>query len=108
MTCLQMKQVLNSAEGRLGVRAVVPSLNRNSRVAIQTLCDRSFGVMGPQLWNSLPAELVNVPSQESFKVKLTNYLLSLPDEPPVSGYPRVHNNTLPEVSRLMTRWSPEM
>ena len=60
----------------------------------------SFAVVGPRLWNILPSQLTIVKSESGFKDKLTEYLKKLHDEPPVVGYVRRNDNTLPEVVML--------
>ena len=82
------------SESRLGLQAIIPSLPRNCSHAIKSLFDTSFAVVGPTLWNCLPNHLTTCKKQSTFKNKLTDYLRSLPDEPPVHGYQRAHNNTI--------------
>ena len=77
----------------------MPALNPGIRAATRTLYDQSFSVIGPTLWNCIPAELTTVESESSFKVRLSKFLYSLIDEPPVTGYMRLHSNSLPEVVR---------
>ena len=84
---------------RLGIQAVVPGIVTSSRSAIQTRYDQSFSVIGPALWNVLPSQLTTIECQSKFKNRLSEFIQSLPDEPPVSGYMRAHANTLPEVMR---------
>ena len=86
---------------RLGIQAIVPSLVSGSNMSNQTIYDRTFAVVGPQLWNVLPPYLTTTPSASVFKKQLTTYLRGLVDEPPVTGYTRRHRNTLPEVTRLV-------
>ena len=57
--------------GRLGVRAVVPKLTKLSTMAKQTAYDGSFAVMGPRLWNCLPAKLNQIDEFQEFKVQLS-------------------------------------
>ena len=108
---IQMWKILNEvcpndvgvefrAESRFGVQAVVPSLVRRSSQANQSLYDRSFAVVGPKLWNLLPANISVLSSASQFKTRLTQYLVGLPDEPPVAGVAKRHNNSLPEVVGL--------
>ena len=87
-------------ESRLGIQAIVPSLNRSSTAANQSIYDRSFAVVGPKLWNVLPKFLTSINDSAEFKNSLTSYLAVLVDEPPVFGYTRRHNNTLLEVTHL--------
>ena len=82
---------------RLGIQAEVPALIRCSRLAVQSLYESSFAVVGPRLWNSLPSRLSVLDSLEIFKGHLTKFMLELPDEPPVVGYARRDTNTLSEV-----------
>ena len=86
---------------RLGVQAIVPNLPRNCSARNRALYDSSFAVVGPSLWNHLPSRLNSITSEDSFKNKLTEYLLQLDDEPPVQGYTRAHNNTLGDVTRRL-------
>ena len=83
---------------RLGIRAIVPSLIRSERPANQSLYEHSFAVVGPTLWNTLPADITTIEGGENFKIKLTSYLKTLRDEPPISGYVRRDDNSLPQVS----------
>ena len=83
---------------RLGIQAIVPPLRRCTP-ALQTRYDASFSVLGPKLWNVLPPKLTEVKCANSFKKQLSNYLLTLPDEPPVTGYARTHSNSIIEVAR---------
>ena len=54
---------------RLGVKDIIPNLNRAASQRHQTLYDKSFAVLGPRLWNTIPTEL------QQFKNSLTNSLL---------------------------------
>ena len=80
-------------ESRLGIQAIVPSLQPGSRALMQSLYDDSFSVVGPMLWNTLPNKLTIIKSENTFKSKLTKLLRMLSDEPPVSGYARSNNNS---------------
>ena len=88
------------APSRLGIRAEIPPIKAGARRANQTRLDESFAVVGPRLWNCLPADLTKIRSESKFKAQLTNFLKLLLDEPPVTGYQRAHSNTLPEVVHL--------
>ena len=89
------------AQSRLGIQAVIPSLNVNQsgRTSCQTKFDASFMVVGPKLWNVLPSNLTTEIFDFKFKGQLTNLLYKLDDNPPVSGYTRAHDNSLPEAMR---------
>ena len=90
-------------EGRLGIKAVVPSLVSTSSASNQSIYDRSFAVVGPRLWNLLPSHLTVISSLVEFKNALAGYMAQFIDEPPVVGYPRTHSNTLAEVSAIGRR-----
>ena len=55
---------------------------------IQTLRENSFQVVGPKLFNSLPANIRNKSkcSIDDFKFVLDQFLSKIPDEPKVPGY----------------------
>ena len=74
--------------------AVIPSKSRTSSASNQTLFDNSFAVQGPKLWNAIPHELTVIENLEQFKNKLTKFLLSFPDKPPIRGYTPPNNNSL--------------
>ena len=79
---------------RNGIKALVPPLNKASTPRNQAIYDRSFAVIGPQLWNLLPGSLHLLTFKEQFKIKLTEFLKSFPDTPPVSGYSCVNSNSI--------------
>ena len=93
-------------QSRLGIQAIVPSLNATGGAACQSKFDMSFAVIGPNLWNALPSALTTIESATIFKSRLTSLLYKLDDMPPTSGYVRTHDNSLPEVLRRADeRWS---
>ena len=77
---------------RLGFKASVP--NTFSRKKISSIFESSFRVYGAKIWNTLPKVINCEADFYSFKSKLDKFLLSFPDEPPVSGYPNRNNNSL--------------
>ena len=79
---------------RLGIRAVVPNLSKSSSQRNQSLYDQSFAVMGPRLWNFLPGNLHALADLQQFKNALTDFLNTIPDTPPVSGYSGANTNSL--------------
>ena len=83
-----------TAPSRNGIKALVPPLNKASTPRNQAIYDRSFAVIGPQLWNLLPGSLHLLTFKEQFKIKLTEFLKSFPDTPPVSGYSCVNSNSI--------------
>ena len=84
---------------RLGIQAFVPSLVTGSGLANQSRYDASFAVVDPTLWNSLPGDLTLFELFIKFNNKLSRFLENLDDMPPIAGYVRAHNNSLPEVLR---------
>ena len=70
---------------RRGILASVPTLSRIATKKFQTLYDSSFAVFAPRLWNCLPKSIRHAESFTKFKAALTRHLLSIPDEPPISG-----------------------
>ena len=81
---------------RLGIQAVLPPLRRTARQSNQSLFDESFAMTGPTLWNVLPAHLHTINKFETFKSALTKFLKSIPDRPPVQGYPSSGSNSIVE------------
>ena len=79
---------------RLGVRAVVPPLQLKAQKSVRTHYEHSFSVKGPQLWNILPKAVNELATLDEFKVALGVFLSSIPDTPPVKGYPRSTTNSL--------------
>ena len=79
---------------RLGNLAVIPPKNKSSSAANQTLFDSSFAVQGPILWNAMPHHLNSIQDLEQFKSKLTQFMLSIPDKPPIRGWSPPNKNTL--------------
>ena len=79
---------------RLGIQAKLPKLRKQSTMHHQRVYDNSFAVLGPKLWNSIPVGLTTLTSFDEFKNKLTNFLKSLPDNPPTTGYIGSNNNSI--------------
>ena len=77
---------------RLGVRAKVPPLSKNSMMRHQTTYDYSFSVMGPKLWNVIPSDLTLIDDFQNFKTRLTSFLKNIPDQPPIRGYTSPDNS----------------
>ena len=63
---------------------------------LQTLHEESFIIKSCKLWNVLPAHLTQIASLSSFKHQLNKFISSLPDKPPIPGYPYTNNNSLTE------------
>ena len=88
---------------RHGTKAVIPSLSKCSSPRNQTLYDSSFAVRGSKLWNKVPVAIKAEKRFDGFKVSLSNFLVLIPDNPPVSGYTCSWSNSL--VDFTSTRWS---
>ena len=82
---------------RNGIMAKLPPLSKKCRTKHQTLYDSSFAVLGPKLWNNIPAKLTLIQDIDTFKTDLYNdYLHKIPDRPPVSGYSCATSNSVLE------------
>ena len=84
----------SDSNGRSGPLATIPSLVRGSRAVHQTLYDNSFAVVGPKLWNILPASVKNEETITSFKAAVYTFCSSFPDNPPVRGYNPLNRNSM--------------
>ena len=83
-----------SDQGRRGIRATVPPLTRSATTKAQRMYDDSFAVVGPRLWNCIPAETTRKTTLATFKSSLGRYLKTIPDMPPTPGYTSVNNNSI--------------
>ena len=79
---------------RRGIRATLPAMIRGSTLKAQSSYDDSFAVMGPKLWNCIPADTTLKDSLTSFKTSLGKFLEQIPDCPPVAGYTTANNNSI--------------
>ena len=75
------------------IRAVIKPLPK-IRGKLLTKYDESFVVKSAKLWNILPPNLTCITSLTLFKSLLDKFLVQVPDEPPLSGYPYKCNNSL--------------
>ena len=80
--------------GRTGIKARVPTLTAGSLDMNQSLYDNSFAVIGPRLWNCLPFAINMLPTFDSFKDRLTSFLMRIPDKPPIKGYSTSNSNSI--------------
>ena len=87
--------VKDTKGGRLGTRAEIPSMVCLG--AAQTKYDNSFAVMGPKLWNCLPAQINQITEFQVFKTQLSRFLDAIPDQPPVTGYSRRSTNSILDI-----------
>ena len=81
---------------RMGRTAKVPPLRKDCALANQTLYENSFGVRGPRMWNCMPADIRAIQSMDTFKSKITQLMLSVPDTPPIRGYTPINSNSILE------------
>ena len=79
---------------RFGNLATIPKARRSTSAANQSLYEHSFAVMGPKLWNAMPYHLNGISDLEQFKSRLTKFLLTVPDKPPIRGYTSPNSNSL--------------
>ena len=79
---------------RLGIKVVIPTLHSKAPKAATTLYDNSFAVRVAKLWNILPKHVNCKSNLDSFKRSLGEFLSSIPDEPPVSGYTTTNRNSI--------------
>ena len=68
---------------RLGRKCKIPTLRPKERVKREN----SFQVAGPNLFNAIPKYIRNITScgVDEFKLKLDEYLSTIPDEPKIGG-----------------------
>ena len=83
-----------SSPSRHGVLAKLPGLSRSSSSRNQTIYDNSFAMVGPQLWNLVPASVQSIADPQQFKVELSRFIATFPDKPPTKGYSRSNGNSL--------------
>ena len=79
---------------RLGVRAKVPTFNHKTQRSVSTAYHHSFGVKATRLWNLLPKAVNSHTTLETFKVALGEFLVHIPDKPPIPGYTPPNSNSL--------------
>ena len=75
------------------LKAIIKPLPK-IRGKILTLYDESFTVKAAKLWNVLPNRLTQISSLDQFRESLDRFLLTVPDKPPLPGYPYNCNNSL--------------
>ena len=79
---------------RKGTIAAIPPLVKGCSQRNQSLYYGSFAVLGARLWNLVPAEIKSLRTFIAFKEKLSRFLATFPDNPPVRGYSCAHSNSL--------------
>ncbi|KAL5246868.1 hypothetical protein ACHWQZ_G018912 [Mnemiopsis leidyi] len=68
---------------RLGLKAVIPPVNKNSQLSVRSDYDSTFRVRAAQLFNILPPELRANTSLDGFKAGLGRFMEQCPDTPPI-------------------------
>ena len=48
------------------------------------------------MWNCIPADTRAIQSMDTFKSKITQLMLSVPDTPPIRGYTPINSNSILE------------
>ena len=81
---------------RFGLKCRRKTLKTSTRAHINTLYHNSFPSVGPALFNTLPMALKSKSTLISFKASLDKYLETIPDLPPIPGYPIINGNSLLE------------
>ena len=89
---------------RRGTIAVTPPLVKGCSQRNQSLYDGSFAVLGARLWNIVPVDIKSIRSFLSFKEKLSRFLASFPDNPPVRGYSCANSNSLLDWAGARRSW----
>ena len=81
-------QIVDKHSIRFGRLCLVPPVAKSTSNKLQRLREGSFCVDGPRLFNSLPSSLRNLTGvcHTDFKKELDKFLLTVADEPLVSGY----------------------
>ena len=77
--------ITTNYSARRGLSITIPPINKHTKARFQTMRDGFFTVAAPKLFNSLPKHIRDEDKFGPFKSKLTAYLLSIPDCPPISG-----------------------
>ena len=80
---------------RRGICAAIPTMTRGATSKAQSRYDESFAVVGPKLWNCIPAETSLKTELPGFKTSLGHFLELIPDKPPTAGYTSVNDNSIP-------------
>ena len=62
--------------------------------SVNSLRCNSFSDVGAKLFNSLPKQLKQATTKDSFKRQLDKLLAKLPDRPPIQGYARQNDNSI--------------
>ena len=75
------------------MKAVLRPLPRVTGKLLTTY-ENSFIINAAKIWNCLPAHLTHVLTLSCFTSELEKFLKTIPDKPPLPGYPYTNNNSL--------------
>ena len=78
------------------IKAVLKSLPK-LKGSSATNYEESFEISSAKLWNILPPNLTTITSLTLFKLKLEQFLETIPDQPPLPGYPHTSDNSLKNI-----------
>ena len=67
---------------------------------LTTIYEHSLVIVGPKVWNLLPPELTLTSTFDCFKIGLDRYILTIPDYPPLEGYPFQNSNSICNSQKL--------
>ena len=77
-----------------GITAILPPFPKHASSKNRSLYESSFAVRGPSLWNLLPKDARSQTKLDAFKISISHFLATLPDQPPVSGYTTTNDNSI--------------
>ena len=83
-----------ATHARLGVKTLIPPINKQASQAARSRYDASFSVNAARLWNTLPKGVNTVDKLDLFKTKLGNHLNEIPDTPPATGLTVLNDNSI--------------
>ena len=79
-------QICFKENQRLGLRVVLPELRKKATTSVKSNYDQSSVERAAKLRNILPIHVNTVDALPAFKTALGNFLDTIPDNPPISGY----------------------
>ena len=91
---------------RLGIKIVLPTLNKQASALSKSYYDNSFSVRAGKLWNLLPREVNILTELNKFKTSLGAFMDKIPDTPPTPGYVSKNSNSM--IDWCSQRGGPQM
>ena len=88
---------------RRGLLCSIPPLNRRAPARLQSLREGSFAVLGPRLYNLLPAAAREYSGDAlGFKQRVDRFLSGVPDRPSLPAYHQsaANNSLIQQVQQL--------